>query len=490
MLYVPVIGLEVHAQLRTATKLFSNAPSTAPRLTVAPNANVALFDAAFPGTLPILNQECIALATKTAVSLNSAINLRSTFDRKHYFYPDLPHGYQITQHFNPFATGGYLDVTKHDGLDHNDPISRFRIQQIQIEQDSGKLIKPVFSNSNNHHQVHVDLNRAGIAVLEIVTEPDFNSSTQVISFLKKMQRLLWHINVSSPEMDDGAWRCDVNISVRPRDSGTNGVRTELKHISKFSLLKTAIDFEVKRQIKVLESGGVVEQETRGIDDTTGETVRLRGKEDAFDYRYLPEPDLPAIFITENYVDQVRATLPESLDSRRQRLEADYGLSPFHIGVLMDEPGAVEYYEELNKNEIPLTQCPISVSSFGSLIDLVDSGKISGLRGKNVLTIMFDNAMKNSNQLTALEIAKANDWLIETSGEGPAEALRNMIDDLLAKHPNLVAEIKDGKVRKLKFFSGQVMAMTKGKADPILVDQILKARIGITLLNKKEEPKKN
>ncbi|KAJ3075642.1 hypothetical protein HDU98_007326 [Podochytrium sp. JEL0797] len=506
-MYLPVIGLEVHAQIRTASKLFSAAPSFTSRLTDAPNQNVSLFDAAFPGTLPRLNPECVRLATKAALALDSQIQPVSTFDRKHYFYPDLPLGYQITQHFQPFSTGGFMTLTKHDGIADS---KRFRIQQIQIEQDSGKLVQSI-SGAN---QVLVDLNRAGVGVLEIVTEPDFSSGEEVVAFMKKMQRLLWHIGVSSSEMDEGAWRCDVNISVKKVGDAENGVRTELKHVSKFAVVKTAIEYEVSRQIALLESSRPVLQETMGL-DSNGHTIRLRGKEDAPDYRYMPEPDLPAIVLTPELIETVRRTVPESLDARRDRLESVYGMSTFHIGVLMDEPGAVEYYEELaknrdksktlnwltsvlfahlNKNDVRLTACPISVSAFGELIDLVEAGKLSGIRGKDVLAIMFEEAMnadgegrdvavdKKVELASPLAIAQHQDWLIAGTTGGDAAGsdlvLEKMIDDLLTQHPLLVQEIQAGKTRKLKFFSGQVMSKTRGKADPVLVDRVLRQRMNI------------
>ncbi|TPX76261.1 hypothetical protein CcCBS67573_g02464 [Chytriomyces confervae] len=506
--WLPVIGLEVHAQMQTPAKLFSAARSSSSKLSDSPNSNVALFDAAFPGTLPSLNHNCVRLAIKSALALNANINRKSWFDRKHYFYPDLPHGYQITQHFKPFAKGGFLDLTKFDGAPEE---KRYRIQQIQIEQDSGKLMTP-FPGSP---EVLVDLNRAGVGVLEIVTEPDFNSADEVVAFMKKMQRLLWHTGVSSADMDEGVWRCDINISVKKVGSAENGVRTELKHVSKFSVVKTAIEFEVARQIALLESGQQVLQETMGLDEN-GHTKRLRGKEDAPDYR-----------VYQKLIDHVRKCLPESLDVRRDRLEKQYGLSMFHISVLMDEPGAVEYYEEaranthqkprpsqdselvkfakklnlaipvpdllylfrafrlisnlfamLNKHGIKLAACPIPPSEFGPLIDLVDDGTLSGIRGKDVLAILFDDAISGANlRRSARDIALQNDWLISQESKAEsAKLLDTIITGLIAKHANLVKEIQAGQIRKLKFFSGQVMAATKGKADPVLVDSLLKSRI--------------
>ncbi|KAJ3348870.1 hypothetical protein HDU83_000997 [Entophlyctis luteolus] len=325
--------------------------------------------------------------------------------------------------------------------------------------------------------------------------------------------MLWHLGVASSETVEGAWRCDINISVKRRLSDdsdwVHGVRTELKHVQKFNVVKTAIEFEVARQIKILESGKEVVQETMGLDEN-GHTKRLRGKEDSPDYRYMPEPDLPALKITERLVNQIAKNMPESLDTRRNRLETKYGMSAFHIGVLMDEPGAVEFYEELavnrdssktlnwlisnlfahlNKNNLKLADCPISVQEFGDLIDLVETEKISGIRGKDVLAQMFSIALSGDGRKTPLAIAIENDWLQdEKSSDSDLELIA---EDLIAKHSDLVctvrmseliyfqvAEIRSGRTRKLKFFAGQIMRITKGKANPVRVDAILKNKIGI------------
>ncbi|KAJ3410784.1 hypothetical protein HDV05_003249 [Chytridiales sp. JEL 0842] len=439
-LWEPVIGLEVHAQIDSRSKLFSNAKAGG-RGAHGPNSNVSVIDAAIPGTLPSANAECIKSAVKTALSLSSQIQRVSSFDRKHYFYADLPAGYQITQHHAPIAVGGFLDLIELDGMPSR---KRVHIHQIQLEQDSGKIVKGFQGESL------VDLNRAGVGVLEIVTKPDIRSGIEAVIFMKKMQRLLWYIGASSPDMD-----------------------------------------EVARQIELIESGQEVQQETRGMDDKTRTTYKLRSKEDAPDYRYMPEPDLPQLILDESYIHDIQVTLPESLDRRRERLMRDYGMSEYNVGVLMDEPKAVEYFEELAKGRdaakalnwlttnifgwlkarnLKLVSCPVSPKRVGNLIDLIENNLLSALRGKNVLTLMMDGDTR-----TPEEIAKENEWIQDNSDT----LISTLLDDLIERNQSIVKEILKGKYRKLKFFSGEVMRITKGKANPVLVDTLLKEKIGYT-----------
>ncbi|KAJ3195082.1 hypothetical protein HK101_001124 [Irineochytrium annulatum] len=343
---------------------------------------------------------------------------------------------------DPIAKNGYLDMYEHDGVEQP---KRIRLYQIQIEQDSGKTVV------GYDGQTLVDLNRAGVGVLEIVTQPDITSGDEAVSFMKKIQRLLWHIGVASANMDEGSWRCDVNISVNRAGSDQYGTRTELKHISKFSSIKDAVDFEVKRQIALLESGQAVQQETRRVDDKTGETVLLRGKEEAVDYRYIPEPDLPHIFVSQKMIDGVRNSLPESLDSRWKRLRDDMKLTPYDIEVLMAEPGAVEFFEELSKGVDPkvalgwlttnvfgwlkarnlaLPDSPVRPDRLRSLIDLMGKGLLSGLRAKNVLTLMMDGDVRAPK-----DIALEQQW-IQVNDE---EQINKELDVLIAANPDLVSK---------------------------------------------------
>ncbi|KAJ3156363.1 hypothetical protein HDU89_004145 [Geranomyces variabilis] len=472
-----VIGLEVHAQLSTTTKLFSPAPA-AP--SPSPNTRVSPIDAAFPGTLPLLNPACVKLAIATALALSSTVRPRSSFDRKHYFYGDSPQGYQITQVFDPIARGGELKVVRElDGIGYDKTVG---ISQLQIEQDSGKSVR-----ADDGVTTLVDLNRAGVGVLEIVTEPDLRSAEESVAFLKKLQRLLWHIGASVAEMDEGSWRCDVNVSVRPVD-GPLGTRTEIKHLMKFTSIKEAIDYEIDRQIALLERNQPVSAETRGFDTRTGQTTRLRSKEDAVDYRVFPDPDLPTLSLTAAEIDAVARSLPEPLDTRRERLREQHGLSVYQVAVLMDEPGAVEYFESVAKGRegkkaanwvigelfgwlkmrnLRLRASPVDPARLGALMDLVESGRLSGLRAKGALHLMTDGDSRSP-----ADIAAANGW----TQDNDAAALELLCDEIVAQHPETADKVRAGKTRLIKFFVGEVMKRTKGKSNPVIVATLVRKKL--------------
>ncbi|KAJ3017067.1 hypothetical protein HKX48_003748 [Thoreauomyces humboldtii] len=480
-----VIGLEVHAQLSTTTKLFSPAPLAS---NASPNTSVDPFDAAIPGSLPLLNSECVRKAVVTALALNSNVQLVSSFDRKHYFYGDLPAGYQVTQLWEPVARGGWVDVGSLDGLvatkanGDGEEGRRVRLVQIQIEQDSGKTVQGITEG-----QSLIDLNRAGVGVLEIITEPDLRSSEEVVAFLKKLQRLLWYIKVSAADMDEGAWRCDVNVSVRPV-GGPLGVRTEIKHLVKFTSIKEAIEYEVERQIALLQSGKPVEAETRGFDARLGTTFRMRSKEDSQDYRFMPEPDLPQILLTNEYVENVRFSLPEPLDERRARLLTHYALPHHQVEILLDEPGAVEYFETvangrngkkaanwvvgelfgwLRMRDLKLNACPVEPGRVGELIDMVEGGTLSGLRAKDALHLMMDGDAR-----AAAAIAAEKGW-VQVNDRGELETL---CAELIIAHPKEASAVRQGKERLIKFFVGEVMKKTKGKSNPVMVAGIFKSKL--------------
>ncbi|KAI9204934.1 amidotransferase subunit B [Polychytrium aggregatum] len=480
--WIPVIGLEVHAQLDTRAKLFSDALNVG---VVAANVNVSPIDAAFPGTLPRLNPECVELAVKTALALSCSINPHSSFDRKHYFYPDLPAGFQITQHWEPIARDGHLVLNEYDGVAQAKQIG---IHQIQLEQDSGKSIQ------DSGDRTLVDLNRAGVPVLEIVTTPTIHSSEDAVAFLKKLHRLLWYAGISKNDTSEGSWRCDINVSVRRRD-GPLGTRAEVKHVSTFNGVRHVIDYEVQRQIQLLQSGAPVAQETRGFNEKDQTTFKLRGKEEAKDYRYMPEPDLPPITLSSEYISAVEATLPEPLDTRRSRLLQEYKLSMATVEVLMDEPGAVEYYEKVAAgrdkkksaswvtNELfgliktqgtQLRECRVSPELLGSVIDLVETGKVSGLRGKDIVV-----AVLSGEDGDARTIAEQHGWLQVSD----VDLLEPLVLQVIDKHPTEVARIKAGKDRLLAFLVGQVMKATKGKANPGLVDQLVRKHLGLNASKK-------
>ncbi|KAJ3160637.1 hypothetical protein HDU86_000396 [Geranomyces michiganensis] len=471
-----VIGLEVHAQLSTATKLFSPALA-AP--SPSPNTRVSPIDAAFPGTLPLLNPRCVRLAVATALALSANVRLRSSFDRKHYFYGDSPQGYQITQVFDPIARGGMLKIGELDGIAYEKTVG---ITQLQIEQDSGKSLR-----ADDGKTMLVDLNRAGVGVLEIVTEPHLRSADESVAFLKKLQRLLWHIGASAAEMDEGSWRCDVNISVRPLD-GPLGIRTEIKHLMKFTSIKEAIDYEIDRQIALLESGRPVIAETRGFAVRTGQTTRLRSKEDAVDYRVFPDPDLPMLVLDAAEVQAIERSLPEALDTRRARLRSQHGLSTYQVAVMMDEPGAVEYFESvaegregkkaanwvigelfgwLKMRNLRLRASPVDPARLGALMDLVEAGRLSGLRAKDALHLMVDGDARSPDA-----IAAANGW----TQDNDAAALELLCDEIMGQHPETADKVRAGKTRLIKFFVGEVMKRTRGKSNPVIVATLVRKKL--------------
>ncbi|KAI9094130.1 glutamyl-tRNA amidotransferase subunit B [Phlyctochytrium arcticum] len=492
--YEAVIGLEIHAQLLSSGKLFSPAPSpTALKdaATASPNTCIAPFDAAFPGALPVINPSCVALAIRAALALNSEPQATSYFDRKHYFYPDLPAGYQITQFFSPIAKGGQVAVTEQDGLAYTRDV---QIQQIQLETDSGKSMK-------EGNRTLVDLNRAGVGVLEIVTRPDLRSASETVIFLKKLQRLLWYNGISSPDMDEGAWRCDVNISVR-EPNGPLGQLVEIKHLVKFTSIKSAIEYEISRQIGQLEQGKKVVSETRGFDVNLGCTTVLRSKEDTADYRYLPEPDLPALYVSPDAIRSIASELPESLDLRRSRLSNDHGLSRKQIELLMDEPGGVEYFTDtMNGVKIPgksqhehekgplvakwvtgdlvgflkmrgikLRACPVPPTELAEILNLIRGSEISALRGKDILHLLIDG-----DKRTARGIATDEGWLQNSD----KAALEEMCRNLILKHPSEADQVRAGRSRVLKFFVGQIMQQTKGRSNPVLLAEIFKTLLPVS-----------
>ncbi|TPX69336.1 hypothetical protein SpCBS45565_g02615 [Spizellomyces sp. 'palustris'] len=363
-----------------------------------------------------------------------------------------------------------------DGLPYT---RRVRFMQIQLEQDSGKSVLGV-----KDRQTLVDLNRAGVGVLELITEPDLRSSLETVTFLKKLQRLLWYTSISSPDMDEGAWRCDINVSVRPLGA-PYGTRTEIKHLVKFTSIKSAIEYEIDRQVQLLELGHAVQQETRSFDQRLAKTVRLRGKEGVQDYRYMPEPDLPSIHLTPAFISKISKTLPEPLDTRRTRLATQYNLVPYQIEILLSEPGAVEYFENvaigrrggkvanwiigdlfgsLRSRHLNLLSCTVEPTRLGHLIDLVETGRVSGLRAKDIL-----HAMMDGNTQSPLEIAESFGWILASD----VTALHRLCEEIVDEFPEMAVKVRNGKTRVIKFFVGEVMKRTRGKSDPVLVAEIYK-----------------
>ncbi|ORY05437.1 Aspartyl/glutamyl-tRNA amidotransferase subunit B [Basidiobolus meristosporus CBS 931.73] len=473
-----IVGLEVHAQINSYSKLFSVTPTS---FNEPVNTKYSAFDAAFPGTLPWVNEECVSLAVKTVLALSGQVQKLSSFERKHYFYPDIPAGYQITQHSNPIGLGGCIELGDLDGLPY--PL-KIRLEQVQLEQDTGKSTHDIQPGASL-----IDLNRAGTGLMEIVTLPDMRSSLEAGLMVRKLQALLRAVGSSDGNMEEGSMRCDVNVSIH--EPGTPyGTRCELKNLGSVKVLMSAIDAEVQRQIEVLESGGQILQETRGYDAVQNQTFKLRSKETAPDYRYMPEPDLPIIRLTDQYIEEALQHMPELPDTRRARLIDTYKLSLESCNTLMAEPGIVEYFEEICKEHDPhktlswitselfgllsfkgisFGENPVSHGQLGSIIGGIEKGLISGKIGKSVLNVMMEGDSRN-----ALEIAKAKGWQ-QIDDES---ALEKLCLDLIQSNPGELQKVQQGNKRVFGWFVGQIMKETKGKANPALVNSILKRHLGL------------
>ncbi|KAF9185240.1 hypothetical protein BGZ51_002764 [Haplosporangium sp. Z 767] len=475
----PIIGLEIHAQIKSKTKLFSDAYTS---FNAPTNLNVNLIDAAYPGTLPQLSQECVDLAVKTSLALEAHVYPISSFDRKHYFYPDLPQGYQITQHYEPLARNGRIVLSSLDGLDYALTVG---IEQLQLEQDTGKSIHDIYPGLTL-----LDLNRAGTGLMEIVTKPDMRSSKEAGILVKKLQALLRAVNSSDGNMDEGSMRCDVNVSVHEVGK-PYGERCELKNLNSIKSVVDAIDAEIERQIDAYESNITVTQETRGFDASTGKTFRIRSKESAPDYRYMPEPDLPRLVLSQETILELKKSLPELPDVRRERIMKTYGLGMIETRTLMGEEGMVEYFEDVmssgrqaksviswtihellgrfNSRGIEFSPNVISVSQLGSLIDCVDQGLISANVGKNVLNLMIDGDSRDANA-----IVEEKGWKqIDNESE-----LEKMCDDMLAKYPDKVKVVQNGNIGVLGFFIGQIMKQSRGRANPVVVSNMLRTKMSL------------
>lgn len=474
MEYEPVIGLEVHAQLKTESKIFS--PEST-EFGGSPNSHVSPVCLGMPGVLPVLNKKALEFALRAAVALNCEINGTSRFARKNYFYPDLPKGYQISQYEEPYSSGGWLDIAV-GGTN-----KRVRLTRIHMEEDAGKLVHGRRTSSS-----YVDLNRAGTPLIEIVSEPEIESAQQAVAYLKKLRSILRYIEVCDGNMEEGSLRCDANVSVRPRGSAGLGTKTEIKNVNSFKFIQRAIEYEIKRQIMVLESGGVVIQETRLFDSDRGETFSMRSKEEAHDYRYFPDPDLLPVVIDKEDIEQVRLSLPELPDERMERFVRDYGLPEYDAEILTDSRHIADYYEEaLKHHNNPKTTSnwimtevlreikdedggrdfPVPAERLAGLISLVDDGTISGKIAKDVFSDMAATGK------TAAEIVKQK-GIEQISDQSALEAV---VDEIIESHPEEATRLKDGDDKLVGFFVGQIMKATKGKANPKLANQILRQKLG-------------
>ena len=467
--YEVIIGLEVHAELSTKTKIFFSCPT---KFGAAPNTQTCPICMAMPGTLPVLNEKVVEYAVKAGLATNCEISRNSKNDRKNYFYPDLPKAYQISQYDQPLCEHGYVEIDTKEGK------KKIRLTRIHIEEDAGKLNHDEFAGGSL-----VDLNRAGVPLIEIVSEPDLRSSEEVEEYLKRLKSILEYIEVSDCKMQEGSFRADVNVSVRKKGDSKLGTRTEMKNMNSFRSITRAIEYEVDRQIDVIEDGGEVEQETLRWDDVSGKTFPMRDKEDAQDYRYFPDPDLVAIKLSEEYIENIKKSLPEFPESRKERYLKEYGLSEKDANIITASKYLSDLFEGaikvcnnakavnnwiisdisriLNETEMEPIEIPFDSNQLGKLVILIDKGTISSSIGKKVLEELFENPRDPE------EIIKEKGW-IQISDEG---AIKEVVLKVLEANPQSVADYKGGKDKALGFLVGQAMKETKGKANPQMLNKM-------------------
>jgi aspartyl-tRNA(Asn)/glutamyl-tRNA(Gln) amidotransferase subunit B len=447
-----VLGLEVHAQVISDAKLFSGAPTT---FGADPNTQVSLVDAGMPGMLPVINKRCVEQAVRTGLGLNARINLRSVFDRKNYFYADLPAGYQISQYKDPIVGEGEVEVDLPDGK-----VRKIGIERLHLEQDAAKTL-----HDQHPSQTYVDLNRSGVALMEIVSKPDMRTADEAAAYLTKLRSIVRYLGTCDGNMDEGSMRCDVNVSVR-KPNGPLGTRCEIKNVNSIRFVKQAIEYEARRQVELIEGGGTVVQETRLFDPGRGETRSLRSKEDAHDYRYFPDPDLLPLILTKEYVEKIRGTLPELPDARKNRYIGDYGLSPYDAGVLIAEQAANwvtgDFFGMLNRRGVSIDQSPVSAANLGKLLDLIADGTISGRIAKDLFV-----AMEETGKDPAALVEERG--LKQVTDTGAIEAAIKAVIDA---NPGQVTAYK-AKPTLFGWFVGQVMKSTGGKANPKVVNELLK-----------------
>ncbi len=469
-----VIGLEVHAQITSKAKLFSGASTVFGN---APNANVSLVDAAFPGMLPVINKKCVEHAVRTGLGLKAQINLNSVFDRKNYFYADLPAGYQISQFLQPIVGTGEIILDLKGGQTRTVGITR-----LHLEQDAGKSM-----HDQSPKETFVDLNRSGVALMEIVSEPDMRSGEETAAYLKKLRAIMRYLGTCDGNMDEGSMRCDVNLSMRRKGVETLGTRCEIKNVNSIRFVMQAIEYESRRQVEVLEAGGKVDQETRLWDTAKGITRTMRSKEEAHDYRYFPDPDLLPLKLDAAWVDEIAKTLPELPDDKKNRFIKEYGLKTYDAMVLTAEKANADFFEKvakgrdgklasnwvtselfgaLNKMGKDITQSPVSAEALGGLIYLISDDTISGRIAKDV----FEDMLKTGKEAAAIVEEKG---LRQVTDVG---AITAEIDKILEANPDKVEQYKAGKDKLFGFFVGQVMKATGGKANPAALSKILKEKL--------------
>ena len=471
--YEVVIGLEVHAQVLSESKLFSSAPT---KFGAEPNTQVSLVDAAFPGMLPVINEFCIKQAVKTGIGLNAKINKKSIFDRKNYFYADLPQGYQISQYKNPIVGEGsiVLDLTTGEKI--------VGIERLHLEQDAGKSIHDI-----DPQNTLVDLNRSGVALMEIVSKPDLRSLEEVNAYIKKIRSIMRYLGTCDGNMQEGSLRADVNVSVRKKGQKEFGTRCEIKNVNSIKFMQMAIDYEANRQVDVIEEGGTIDQETRLFDIKKNETRSMRSKEDAHDYRYFPDPDLLPLELNDEFIEDLKKNIPELPDEKKKRFIAKFKLSPYEANILVSDIETSKYFEEvieksdvklstnwitgelfalLNEKNLEISQNPITAKNLSKLINLIKDGTISGKIAKSVFEIMADEG-------------KDPQIIVEEKGlkqQSDPKEIEKLIDKVITNNPDKVKEYKSGKDKLFGFFVGQVMKVSGGKANPQLVNEILKKKL--------------
>jgi len=482
--YEAVIGLEVHAQLQTDSKIFCGCST---QFGGEPNSNTCPVCLGLPGALPVMNRRVLEMATRAALALNLTINPKSIFARKNYFYPDLPKGYQISQYDRPFSEHGWVEIptAARDGVGHarNWELKRFRITRMHLEEDAGKSLHEGLAESAS--KSYVDLNRSGVPLAEIVSEPDFRSSWEAYDYMQYLRRTLLYVGVCDGNMEEGSLRCDANVSVRLVGADRFGTRVELKNLNSFKFLQKAIEYEIDRQIMEIERGNEIVQETRLWNERDSKTVSMRSKEEAHDYRYFPEPDLPPLIVGEQLIEAIGATLPELPEPRRRRFIGEFGLSFDDAAQLIEDRSMADYFEgvanacgnaksaanwilndlarELKNSATDIAESPVSSTQLAGLITLIDTGNVSGKMAKEILVKMYESgedAQKVAEQLGGSQVSDETE-------------IRKMVEQAVAANPRQLEQYRAGKTGLFGFFVGQVMKASGGRANPQVVNDLLK-----------------
>ena len=472
-----VIGLEIHTQLATASKIFSGSST---RYGAPPNSQASLVDLGYPGVLPVLNADAVHMAVTFGLATGCTIARRSVFARKNYFYPDLPKGYQISQYELPIVHDGHLDIVEEDGV-----VKTIGITRAHLEEDAGKSLHEDFQGLSG-----IDLNRAGTPLLEIVSEPDLRSALEAGNYMRAIHTLVRYLGISDGNMQEGSFRCDANVSIRPRGATELGTRTEIKNLNSFRFVEKAIQVEIERQIDVVEDGGRVVQETRLYDADRNETRAMRGKEEANDYRYFPDPDLLPVVIDEALIERLRGELPELPAAKRTRFVAQYGLAANDADILTANPDSADYFESavnaarsaspkavcnwfqgeltaiLNREAVDVAQSKIGAATLAALVDRVADGTLSGRMGKEVLEALWNGEGSVDEIIEARGLRQISD----------AGAIETLVDQVIGGHPEQVAQYRSGKTRVIGFLVGQVMKASRGKANPRQVNEMLRSKL--------------